>query len=176
MLSESWRRATACLVAASVSSFLAIGTVSADPATVFSGKVLGAEGSTPREGVVVRLVGATPDSSYSSNPTGTDGAFRLEGAPPGSYRVLAEAQEGAYLAADGFQLQPGTNQPVALTLGAAAAPNYQTADQTTTGAAPPKQGLPTWAKWTIVGGIAVIALWAIDSVTSEDEEPLASPM
>jgi len=176
MLSESWRRATACLVAASVTSFLVVGTVSAEPGTVFSGKVFGAEGSTPREGVVVRLVGETPDSSYSTDPTGADGAFRLEGAPPGSYRVLAEAREGAYLAADGFQLQPGANQPVALTLGDAS-PNQQTADQTsTTGGTSTKQGLPTWAKWTIVGGIAVIALWAIDSVTDDDEELPASPM
>lgn len=171
MLSESWRRATACVVAASVGSLLVFGSVAAEPPTVFGGKVYGADGTSPRDGVVVRLVGVSPESSYGAAPTGADGSFRLEGAPPGSYRVLAEAEEGAYLAADGFELAPGANRPVALTLGAAS-PN----DQTTATTASPQKGLPAWAKWTIVGGISLVALWAIDSVTEDEEELAASPM
>jgi len=150
-----------------------VGPVAGEPVTVFSGKVLASPGTSPRAGVVVRLVGATPDASYAAQPTASDGTFRLEGAPPGAYRVLAEAEEGAYLAADGFELAPGANRPVALTL-AAASPDYQTTATTTTGQAP--TGLPTWAKWTIVGGIALVALWAIDSVTEDEDETVASPM
>ena len=173
MLSASWRRATSCVLVASLSMFL-VGPLAGQPATVFSGKVLGAGGTSPREGVTVRLVGATPETSYAAQPTGGDGAFRLEGAPPGSYRVVAEAAEGAYLAADGFELAAGANHPVALTL-AQASPSFQTTGSTTTGAAP-AGGLPTWAKWTIVGGIALVALWAIDSVTEDEDETVASPM
>lgn len=172
MSSASWRRATSCLLVTSLSMFL-VGPMAGEPATVFSGKVLGAGGTTPREGVIVRLVGATPDTSYAAQPTGNDGAFRLEGAPAGSYRVVAEAAEGAYLAADGFELAAGANRPVALTL-AQTAPDFQT-DSTTTGSTA-TGGLPTWAKWTIVGGIALVALWAIDSVTEDEDETVASPM
>lgn len=192
MLSASWRRATSCALVISLSMFL-VGTVAGEPVTVFSGKVLGAAGASPREGVVVRLVGATPEASYASRPTGSDGSFRLEGAPPGSYRVLAETEEGAYLAADGFELATGANRPVALTL-AAASPDSQTTPEDTptappeTPTAPPAtptattppaaqpSGLPTWAKWTIVGGIGLVALWAIDSVTEDEDEEVASPM
>lgn len=171
MLSESWRQATAWVLVASVLSVLTGGSVLAEPASVFSGKVLDAGSADPRSGVVVRLVGSSPEAAYAAAPTGSDGAFRLEGAPPGSYRVLAETDEGAYLAADGYELASGPNRPVALTLGAAS-PSYQT---TATGTQP-SSGLPTWAKWTIVGGITLIALWAIDSVTDDETEAPASPM
>jgi len=173
MLSVSWRRATACALVTSLSMFL-IGPLAGEPATVFSGKVLGAGGTSPREGVIVRLVGATPETSYAAQPTGNDGAFRLEGAPPGSYRVVAEAAEGAYLAADGFELAAGASRPLALTL-AQASPDFQTTGSTTTTSAS-TGGLPTWAKWTIVGGIALVALWAIDSVTEDEDETAASPI
>ena len=173
MLSASWRRATSCVLVTSLSMFL-VGPLAGAPATVFSGKVLGTGGTSPREGVIVRLVGATPETSYATQPTGADGAFRLEGAAPGSYRVVAETTEGAYLAADGFELAAGANQPVALTL-AQTSPDFQTADTTTAGSTA-TGGLPTWAKWTIVGGIALVALWAIDSVTEDEDETVASPM
>ena len=173
MSSAWWRRATSWLLVTSLSMFL-VGPMAGEPATVFSGKVLGAGGTTPREGVIVRLVGATPDTSYAAQPTGDDGAFRLEGAPAGSYRVVAEATEGAYLAADGFELAAGANRPVALTL-AQATPDFQTTGSTTSGSTA-TGGLPTWAKWTIVGGIALVALWAIDSVTEDEDETVASPM
>jgi hypothetical protein len=158
-----------------------VGPMAGEPATVFSGKVLSASGASPREGVVVRLVGETPEASYAAEPTAKDGAFRLEGAPPGSYRVLAETREGAYLAADGLDLAPGANRPVALTLAAASPDPQTTADApagatATPAATPPPSGLPLWAKWTIVGGIALVALWAIDSVTDDEEEQVASPM
>ena len=172
MSSVSWRRATSSVLVASLSLFL-VGPLAAEPTTVFSGKVLGAGGTSPREGVIVRLVGETPETSYAAQPTGGDGAFRLEGARPGSYRVVAEAAEGAYLAADGFELAAGANRPVALTL-AQASPNFQTGSTATGSSA--SGGLPTWAKWTIVGGIALVALWAIDSVTEDEDETSASPM
>ena len=171
MLSESLRRATAWAVIASVSSFVVAGTTAAEPATVFAGRVLRSEAAMPIEGAIVRLVGSSPEASYAATPTGADGAFRLEGAPPGSYRVLAETAEGAYLAADGYELEPGANRPVALTLGGAPASQQTTA----TPSAQPK-GLPAWAKWTIIGGIAIVGLWAIDSVTEDEDETPSSPM
>ena len=70
------------------------------------------------------------------------------------------------------ELAPGMNTPVALTLGDAS-PNYQ-ATGTTTTASGGSGGLPTWAKWTIVGGIAVIALLAIDQVVSDEDDELPS--
>ena len=172
MLSESLRRATAWAVIASVSFLLVGGANAAEPVTVFTGKVFRSADATPIGGAVVRLVGPSPEASYAAAPTGADGAFRLEGARPGSYRVLAETADGAYLAADGYELEPGTNRPVALTLGGEPANQQASAAP----AAQPQKGLPTWAKWTIIGGIAILGLWAIDSVTSDEEETPSSPM
>lgn len=173
MISESLRRATAWAVIASVSSFVVAGSTAAEPATVFAGKVLGSEAATPIEGAIVRLVGSSPEASYAAQPTGADGAFRLEGAAPGAYRVIAETADGAYLAADGYELEPGANRPVALTLAPA---NQQTTETPAAQPAAQPQGLPTWAKWTIIGGIAIVGLWAIDSVTEDEDETPSSPM
>jgi hypothetical protein len=126
--------------------------------------------ATPEEGVVVTLVGPSSDRSYSSSPSDEFGTFRVEGAAVGSYRVVAETTRGAYLAADAVELAPGVNRPVALTLDSDA-PSFQTEPGTpAAGSGGGGGGLPTWAKWTIVGGIAVLALLAIDQVTS-DEDP-----
>jgi hypothetical protein len=167
---DHWRRTTASILILAVFAFAVGSPVLADSSAVFSGKVFQSESTTPKPGVVVTLVDPDSEKSFSSEPTNDEGSFRLDTAPAGSYMVVAETSDGAYLAADAVELSSGDNRPVALTL-TGAAPNYQSSPGTS---GQQQNQLPTWAKWTIVGGIAVLALLAIDSVTS-DEEKTSSP-
>jgi len=173
MSSELRRRLTATTVIFAVLAFVVVSPTWADANAVFTGKVLESDPPAPKAGVVITLVDPSSEKTFSSEQTGSDGLFRVDNAPAGSYRVVAEAPEGAYLAADAVDLSSGENRPVSLTLNGAA-PNYQS----TAGAGGQQSqggGLPTWAKWVIVGGIVVIGVAAVASVTDDDDETPASP-
>jgi hypothetical protein len=85
------------------------------PAT-FRGRVLDADGVTPRTGVVVALYDARTEVVVRSTPTDARGSFRIEGAAAGSYALLAETPQGAFLAAGEVRLSPGENRPLSLAL------------------------------------------------------------
>jgi hypothetical protein len=168
MLDRS-RRALALGLACTIVAVIAGPPAPADGA-ILSGKVFQADGATPRSGVVVQLVDPRTERSFPSATTREDGAFRIEGAPAGTYRVLAETPAGAFLAGDSVTVSPGANRPVSLTLQEAPPAPPTPADPTTASTG----GLPTWGKWLIAGGIAVGALFVINEVTDEEDEP-ASP-
>jgi hypothetical protein len=170
---ELRRRFTATTVILAVIAFVVVSPVWADTNAVFTGKVLESDPPAPKAGVVITLVEPSSEKTYSSTATGADGLFRVDSAPAGSYRVVAETPQGAYLATDAVDLSAGDNRPVSLTLGSAA-PNYQS---TSDAGGQQSQGgsLPTWAKWVIVGGIVVIGAAAVASVTSDDDETPSSP-
>jgi len=149
------RRALALtLVVTTVSFFVPTPALCAGAAQL-AGRVFDADGATPRAGVVVTLVDAATDLTVSSEPTNDEGAFRIEQAPQGSYHVLAETSEGAFLAEERIELQAGANRPLSLTLKVAPA-------QGTTGSR-----MKPWKKWTITGLIAVTALFLINEASSE---------
>ena len=171
---ELCRRFTATTVIFAVLAFVVVSPTWAGTNAVFTGKVLESDPPTPMEGVVITLVDPSSEQTFSSDETDSDGLFRVDNAPAGSYRVVAETPQGAYLASDAVNLSSGDNRPVSLSLNGAA-PNYQSTagagGQQTTGGS-----LPLWAKWVIVGGIIVIGAAAVSSVTSDDEqETPASP-
>jgi hypothetical protein len=85
------------------------------PAT-FRGRVLDADGVTPRTGVVVALYDPRTEGVVRSTPTDARGSFRIEGAAAGSYALLAETPQGAFLAAGEVRLSPGENRPLSLAL------------------------------------------------------------
>jgi len=167
---ERSRRIVALGLALTTASFVLTPPVGAGDAAVLMGKVFQADGTTPRTGVVVHLVDPASDRDFRAEPTRPDGAFRVDQAPAGTYRVLAETTDGAYLAEQAVTVEPGANRPVSLTLGAAA-PSFQTAPDPT---ASQSGGLPTWGKWAIAGGIALGALFVINEVTDDEDQP-ASP-
>ena len=88
-----------------------------------SGRVFQADGITPRTGVTVSLVDDTTEGMWRSEPTRDNGGFRIEQAPAGSYTLVVETQEGAFISPEPVALQPGTNQPLALALNSS--PNYK---------------------------------------------------
>jgi hypothetical protein len=160
------RRIAAPGLALITATFLLAPPAPAADAAVLTGKVFQADGHTPRTGVVIHLVDPATERDFGSQPTRADGAFRITEAPAGTYRVLAETERGAFLAERAVTVEAGANRPVSLTL------SQTTADPGATAAAP--GGLPTWGKWAIAGGIVLAALFVIDSVTEDEDQP-ASP-
>jgi hypothetical protein len=133
---------------------------------VFRGRVLDADGVSPRSGVVVTLVDEANRKTFDSAPADSRGYFHIESAPAGTYAVVARASEGAFLAADAVTLNAGDNKPLALALKAGAAGEG--------GGAPRAERMASWLKWVIVGGIAVGGLIVANSITNE--ETPASPL
>ena len=166
MAARGFRRVVAGAVVLAL--FLAVANLpvlAADNA-LFRGRVLAADGVSPKPGVVVMLVDREADQSFESAPADERGYFRVDSAPAGTYRVVARASEGAFLAADAVTLEPGRNKAVALSLktNAETKPSGTSASGT----------MEPWVKWVIVGGIAIGALVVADAIT-KDESP-ASPL
>jgi hypothetical protein len=168
----SWfplRRATATALVFGLVALTSSGALLAGSPSTLSGRVLTQNGADPRAGVVVTLVEPATERAYRSSPTDARGAFTIDAAPAGSYALIVEAPEGAFLAASHLQLAPGVNRPVSLAL----KPGKQgepPAGSTPAATAPKKGSLPTWAKWVIAGGIVVGAAIVVDAVTSDNNE------
>lgn len=167
----SWsklRRPTAATVVFGLLTLTSSGWLQAAAPSSLSGRVLAQNGADPRAGVVVALVAKESEQAFRSSPTDAKGAFTIDSAPAGSYALVVEAPEGAFVASASVALAPGVNRPVSLALKpgkAGEAPPDQPA-----AAAPKKGDLPTWAKWVIAGGIVVGAAIVVDAVTKDNNE------
>lgn len=141
------------------------GALFAAPGSTLTGRVLAGDPQGARPGVVVALVDTDSQAVYRSAPTDDRGAFRVEAPRAGTYAVLVEAPEGAFVASSGVALAPGLNRPVSLALepGRAGEPPATTSRRS-------KGGVPTWAKWVIAGGLVVGAAIVVDAVTKSDKE------
>jgi hypothetical protein len=152
------------------------GVLAASSPTSLSGRVV-TDGADPRSGVVVTLVEPASEKAYRSAPTDARGAFTIHAAPVGSYALVVEAPEGAFLASNRVQLAPGVNRPISLALKPAKGGKQDAPPPPAPADAPPPppapaQGPPTWAKWVIAGGVIVGAAIVVNAVTKDDE---ASP-
>ena len=90
------RRPLAALLVAALSIFLSVAPVGAMDAS-FSGKGLRSRRDHPAIGVTANLVQGEGESIYSSLATSPDGTFAIDGAPEGSYSLLVDTGEGAFL-------------------------------------------------------------------------------
>ena len=179
MSSTVLRRSTAAALVAGLVTLTSPGALFASSPSTLSGRVLTQNGADPRPGVVVTLIEPASEQAFRSSPTDARGVFTIDTAPAGSYALVVEAPEGAFLAASNIQLAPGVNRPLSLALKPgkqdqppAPAPTPAPSPDTpaTPPAAKPKGALPTWAKWVIAGGIVVGAAIIIDAVTSDSNE------
>ncbi len=183
MVSRPIQRVVAVVLAAAVISFLGPVPALAGAASPLSGRVL-SPSRQPEAGAVVALYDASTDATFRSEPTDARGAFRVSGAPAGTYAVVVETPRGAYLAADALRLDPASPRAVSLSLtasaeppkgsGGAAAPEAPAPSPAPSGeagkgkpAAKPK--LAPWAKWVIVGGIVVGGALVVNAVTKEEK-------
>jgi len=171
MSSRTLRRLTAVALVFGLVMLTSSGALLAASPSTLTGRVLAQNGADPRPDVVVTLVEPASERAYRSSPTDANGAFTIDAAPAGSYALVVEAKEGAFLAASNLQLAPGVNRPVSLAL----KPGKQ--GEAPAGSTPPadkkKDGVPTWAKWVIAGGIVVGAAIVVDAVTSDPNEASA---
>ena len=167
---SSLRRQTAIILAAALGFVSSSATILAASPSTLTGRVLAANGADPRPGVTVTLVDTGSERLYASAPTDARGAFSIASAPAGSYALVVQAPEGAFLASSNMQLAPGFNRPVALALKPGKqgdAPPDAPAPSTSTSK---KGDVPTWAKWVIAGGIVVGAAIVVDALTSNPSE------
>jgi hypothetical protein len=111
------------------------GAVAADTA-LLRGRVVSADGVTPRAGVVITLVDDERGSVFRSRPSDDRGVFNLDSARPGRYTLVAEVPEGAFVAADKVNLAAGPNPAVALALQPAEPQETDSQDS------PPEEGIP----------------------------------
>ena len=166
MTSSRFRTSLALALAVTVACTLTPAPLfAASGAATFTGQVLQSDG-TPRAGVQIILVNDQRQAEFESTLTADDGTFRIEGAAAGTYSVVVDTPEGAFLAAESVVLTPGVNPRLSLTLQSLAA-------QGTVGAGQSLGGV-TWGQWTIFGAIALAAAVVIHEVTDDVEEP-ASP-
>jgi len=155
MTSPLTRRILAFHLAIATFLFVSFAPVVHAERALLAGRVMETDGFTPRSGVVVALVDHENRRVYRSEPTNEDGAFQIDSAPAGGYKLLAETDEGAFLASDDFQLAGGENKPVSLKL----TPAEQTSNVTI---APGQAGAGTdWWQWAIAGGIIVVGLLVV---------------
>jgi len=138
----------------------------------FGGRVFQADGVTPRTGVVVALVDAETQQTYRAEPTNDEGAFALTAAPAGNYNLLAETDEGAFLASDSIRLNEGANRSLALSLDPSR--NYSGQGATSSSGGSSGSGMPMWAKGLIAGAIGVAALFVINEAGDDVEEPAST--
>jgi carboxypeptidase family protein len=170
-LAPRLRRPTAFVLTLGLLMTASTGLIMAGTPSTFTGRVLAANGADPRAGVVVTLVDPASETTYKSTPTDAKGAFSIASAPAGSYALVVEAPEGAFLASSNLQIAPGVNRPVALALKPGKQGTPPPAAAPAGAQPPPKKGaIPTWAKWVIAGGIVVGAAIVVDAVTSSSNE------
>ena len=167
---------------------------------LFRGRVVSADGVTPRSGVTVALVDADGENVFRSMPTDERGVFHLDSAAPGSYTLVAEVPEGAFVAQATVSLAAGDNPAVALALqpmaqqegepqdpeSEDAQPQDESADtqgepeseevagEPETPTSPPapetREGLSPVVKGVIAGVVGVLAVATV-YLASEEEDP-----
>ena len=179
MPSSALRRSTAAALVLGLVSLTASQAFAAGTPSSLSGRVMTQSGTDPRPGVVVTLIEPVSEQAYRSSPTDARGSFTIDAAPAGSYALVVEAPEGAFLAASNVQLAPGLNRPLSLALKPgkqdqpAPTPPEPTPAPAPASTPPPastKKTVPTWAKWVIAGAVIVGGAIVIDAVTSDDNE------
>jgi hypothetical protein len=172
MMSPSHRRFLALQLAIATFVFASIAPVAHAENALLSGRVMETDGFTPRSGVVVALVDDENRLVYRSEPTSDEGAFQIDSAPAGGYKLLAETDNGAFLASNDFKLASGENKPVSLKL----TPGSQTANSTLApGQASAGAGGASWWQWAIAGTIIVAGLLVVADASESINSPVQIP-
>jgi hypothetical protein len=167
MTSPLTRRLLAFQLAIATFVFASIVPVVHAENALLSGRVMETDGFTPRSGVVVALVDDENRLVYRSDPTNDEGAFEIDSAPAGGYKLLAETDEGAYLASDDFKLAAGENNPLSLKLTPRVPGSNATIAPGQAGADPGS----SWWQWAIAGTIVAVGLLVVADASESTGSP-----
>ncbi|NIM01263.1 MAG: hypothetical protein GTO30_10430 [Acidobacteria bacterium] len=166
MTSPRIRRALAFPLAIATFFVASVAPVVHAEDALLAGRVMETDGFTPRSGVVVALVDEESRTIYRSEPTDQDGTFRIDTAPAGGYKLLAETDDGAFLASNDFQLGAGENKPVALKLTPGASNSTIAPGQAGAGA--------SWWQWAIAGSIIILGLLVVSDASESINSPVGN--
>ena len=89
--------------------------------------------------------------------------------PTGTYSLITEGSEGAFLAGAPIELNEGSNRALSLTLS-----ETPPAGTFAPAANADGKGISKLAGWLIAGSIIVVALLVLDEWTSDDDESFGS--
>jgi len=128
----------------------------------WGGRVFETDRSSPRAGVVVRLVDTDAEQSIASAPTREDGAFSIADATPGSYELHVETPEGTFVSGQPVQLAPGNNTPMALALQARP---FNAKQEKGIG-----KELSRRSEWIFAGVVTLVSLFIYLEVTDDQTE------
>jgi hypothetical protein len=142
----------------------------APASATLTGTVFGPNASAPLAGATV-VVTSADGTKLASRPTGVDGAFTVQGVPPGTQTLALETKDGAFAIATPITLAPGQTRGVQLALRAASEDDKK--KKKGAAAVPPSSGDIAAMVATIVG-MAVIAGLAISSA-NDSSSTTASP-
>ncbi|HZN54027.1 MAG TPA: hypothetical protein VFB67_01785 [Candidatus Polarisedimenticolaceae bacterium] len=161
----------ACALAAGVS--LPPGIAIA-PSGVLSGRVIPAP-ADPAAAKTVWLVPGQPPGRPVSTPVASDGTFRLSDLPAGPAELAIETSEGLYVVDTPVAIAPGSTREVQLALG-----GRQDSSDLPPGEKEKKRrkggvwANPVTATMIVVGSAIVVGV-LVNSLTSSESEPAASP-
>jgi hypothetical protein len=133
----------------------------------WSGRVFETDRRTPQAGAVVSLRDGGGDRTFRSEPTRADGAFVIDGAPPGSYELAIETPAGTYVSGEPVQLQSGPNKAMALGLTSSAP--YNAKQEGGFGKSGSRR-----TEYIVGGIVSLLALLLILELSSDSDEQRAS--
>ena len=143
-----------------------------EPATL-RGAVVSIVDEAPLVGVRLHVGDPKSGRVFTSEPTGTDGGFRLEHLPPATYEVAVQTGDALFIAGSAIRLAPGQVRGIDVAL------NPQMADDPQTAGKPQPAKGSLWSNPAtaalIVLGAAVVLGVVIDEATDDSGELLASP-
>jgi hypothetical protein len=163
-----FRRLAASIAIAGLVWYLSVPLTPAESFASWSGRVFEADRATPREGVVVSLDDGQSERAVRSTPTRKDGAFNIDEAPAGTYRLAVETSEGVFLSSEPVELRAGPNPPMALTLSPA---STHASQQQGFGSG---NGFSRRTEYLIAGAVGLTALFVISEVIDDDSESAPS--
>jgi hypothetical protein len=163
MTPSGLRRALTLALILATGSLLTAPPAWSTSSALFNGRVFQSDGVSARTGVIVALYDEETGDIFRSEPTNDEGVFAFDAVPAGTYALITEASEGAFLAGDAIELNAGANRSLSLTL-SETPPDGTFAPAKTGGKGPSKL-----VSWIIAGSIIVVALLVLNEWTDDDE-------
>jgi len=133
--------------------------------TLMQGKVVDSAGKRGVEGAVVLAYHLSTEQMFRSEPTSSNGSYRIEGLPSGYYDLAVDGPDGLFVGSNVVNVPPGSKAVINFTMtpfGAATATadarqNFPGLDDPTSGTATIMRKGTTKDFWRSPKGVAILA-------------------